>query len=98
MDRHGFTGTYEGVKRYVRRLRGTQSPEARTIIETASGEETQVDYGNGPMVRDAGAGKYRRTRLFVFTLGFSRKCIRLLVFHSAVRDWVARPNSWCWTT
>ena len=31
---------------------------------TASGEETQVDYGTGPMVRDAGAGKYRRTRLF----------------------------------
>jgi len=64
VDRHGFTGAYESVKRYVRKLRGTQSPEARAIIQTAPGEEAQVDYGTGPMVRDAQSGKYRRTRLF----------------------------------
>jgi len=28
-----------------------------------------VDYGTGPMVRDPHSGKYRRTRLFVLTLG-----------------------------
>jgi hypothetical protein len=78
VDRYGFTGAYESVKRYVRKLRGTQQPEARAIIQTAPGEESQVDYGAGPMVRDAQSGKYRRTRLFVLTLGFSRKCVRLL--------------------
>ena len=31
-------------------------------------EEAQVDYGDGPMVRDPQTGKYRRTRLFVLTL------------------------------
>jgi len=87
VDQHGFTGAYESVKRYVRKLRGTQSPEARAIIQTAPGEESQVDYGTGPMVRDAQTGKYRRTRLFVLTLGFSRKCVRLLCFHSGARVW-----------
>jgi transposase len=87
VDRHGFSGAYGSVKRYVRKLRGTQSPEARAVIQTAPGEEAQVDYGTGPLVRDAQTGKYRRTRLFVLTLGFSRKCIRLLVFHSGTRIW-----------
>ena len=32
VDRHGFTGSYESVKRYARKLRGTQSPEACGII------------------------------------------------------------------
>jgi transposase len=87
VDRYGFTGAYESVKRYVRKLRGTQQPEARAIIQTAPGEESQVDYGTGPMVRDTQSGKYRRTRLFVLTLGFSRKCVRLLCFHSSARIW-----------
>ena len=51
------------------------------------GEETQVDYGAGPMVRDPATGRYRRTRLFVLTLGYSRKCIRLLVFRSSSQAW-----------
>jgi hypothetical protein len=38
------------------------------------------------MVRDA-AGTYRRTRLFVLTLGYSRKSIRLLSFRSSSRIW-----------
>jgi transposase len=87
VDRHGFAGAYESVKRYVRKLRGASSPEARAIIETAPGEEAQVDYGTGPMVRHAQTGKYRRTRLFVLTLGFSRKCVRLLSFQSSTRIW-----------
>jgi transposase len=83
----GFTGSYQTVKRYVRTLRGKQSPEARVVIQTAPGEEAQVDYGSGPMVRDPLSGKYRRTRLFVMTLGYSRKCVRLLTFCSSTRIW-----------
>jgi hypothetical protein len=33
------------------------------------------------------SGKYRRTRLFVMTLGYSRKSVRLLVFRSSARVW-----------
>ena len=47
----------------MRKLRGAVSPEARAIIQTQPGEECQVDYGTGPMVRDPDSGKYRRTRL-----------------------------------
>ena len=39
------------------------------------------------MVRHPGTGKYRRTRLFVFTLGYSRKSVRLLTFTSSTRRW-----------
>lgn len=87
VDQSGFTGAYESVKRYVRKLRGTRSPEPRAVILTAPGEEAQVDYGTGPMVRDPQSGKYRRTRLFVMTLGCSRKAVRLLVFESSTRTW-----------
>ena len=39
------------------------------------------------MVRDPQSGKYRRTRLFVLTLGYSRKSVRLLVFRSSSQTW-----------
>jgi len=87
VDRHGFTGAYESVKRLVRKLRGPSSPEARAVITTAPGEEAQVDYGTGPTIRDPNTGKYRRSRLFVLTLGYSRKCVRLLTFQSSTRIW-----------
>jgi hypothetical protein len=87
VDRHGFAGGYQSIKRFVRKLRGATSPEARVIIETSPGEESQVDYGAGPMVRDPDTGKYRRTWLFVLTLGCSRKSVRLLVFRSSTRAW-----------
>ena len=87
VDGHGFTSSYQSVQRFVRKLRGAVSPEARVIIETRPGEECQVDYGTGPMVRDPDSGKYRRTRLFVMTLGCSRKSVRLLVFRSSTRVW-----------
>ena len=64
------------------KLRGAVSAEARVIIETKPGEEGQVDYGTGPMVRDPDSGKIpTHARLFVLTLGCSRRgSVRLLVF------------------
>ena len=87
VDGHGFTAGYQSVKRFIQKLRGSPTPEARVVIETAPGEEAQVDYGSGPMVRDPDSGRYRRTRLFVPTLGHSRKSVRLLVFRSSTRVW-----------
>jgi transposase len=87
VDAHGFPAGYASVMRFVRPLRGAAAPEAHAIIQTAPGEEGQVDYGQGPMVRHPATGKYRRTRLFVFTLGYSRKSVRLLTFRSSTRTW-----------
>ncbi len=84
---HGFAGSYQTVKRFARKLRGPQRPEAAGIILTVAGEEAQVDYGSGPMVRHPQSGQYRRTRLFVLTLGYSRKSVRLLAWRSSARIW-----------
>ena len=80
VDDHSSTGSYQSVRRFVRKHAGP-------VIATPPGEEAQVDYGAGPLVRDPQSGKYRRTRLFVLTLGFSRKCVRLLCFQSSARTW-----------
>jgi transposase len=88
VDHHGFDGRYASVRRFVGRLRVT-TPEPAGIIETAPGEEAQVDYGEGPMVRDPVRGKYKRTRLFVLTLGYSRKSVRLLTWRSSSQRWAA---------
>jgi hypothetical protein len=69
---HGFGGSYQSVKRFVGKLQASRPPEARVVMETAAGETSQVDYGTGPMVRDPQTRKYRRTRLFVLTLGYCR--------------------------
>jgi transposase len=87
VDDHGFTGGYQSVRRFVGKLQGSSSLEARVVIITAPGEEAQVDYGSGPMVREPQTGKYRRTRLFVLTLGCSRKSVRFLAFRSSARIW-----------
>jgi transposase len=87
VDTCGFASGYQSVRRFVSKLQGGQSSEACAVIETAPGEEAQVDYGDGPMVRDPQSGKYRRARLFVLTLGYSRKSVRLLVFRSSSQTW-----------
>ena len=87
VSEYGFASSYQSVQRFVRKRRGTQTPEARVVIVTAPGQEAQVDYGTGPMVRDPESRKYRRTRLFVMTLGCSRKSVRLLTFRSSSRIW-----------
>jgi transposase len=88
VDDHGFEAAYASVKRFVRRLREQASPgEAHPVITTEPGLEAQVDYGDGPMVLDRATGKYRRTRLFAFTLGCSRKAVWLLTPTSSSEIW-----------
>lgn len=41
VDLCGFSAGYQSVRRFVRKLQGSPSPEARVVIETAPGE----DYG-----------------------------------------------------
>jgi len=87
VSQYGFERGYQSVKRFANKIRPSQVLQAQPVIVTAPGEEAQVDYGTGPMVRDPQTGKYRRTRLFVLTLGYSRKSVRLLIFRSSSRTW-----------
>ena len=66
-----YTGGYESVKRFVRVVSSATALPFRRI-ETAPGEEMQVDFGQGAPVIDA-AGKRRRPHLFRATLSYSRK-------------------------
>jgi transposase len=69
---HAFPGRYNTVKRFVHALSaGAPLPFRR--IETAAGEEMQVDFGLGAPVIDPTTGKRRRPHLFRATLSFSRK-------------------------
>jgi integrase/recombinase XerD len=86
VGQHGFAAGYASVQRFVKTLHAA-TPAAHPVIVTAPGEEAQVDYGEGAMVRDPTTGKYRRTRLFVLTLGYSRKCVRLVTWKSSTRIW-----------
>ena len=89
VDDHRFPARYASVRRFVATLRGATPPEARVVIPTSPGQEGQVDYGDGPMVRWPETGKYRRTRLFLLTLGCSRKAVRLLAGSRAPRSGVS---------
>jgi transposase len=51
VDGHGFPARYASVRRFVVALRRRTPVDARVVITTAPGEEAQVDYGDGPMVR-----------------------------------------------
>ena len=67
----GYEGSYESVKRYVRKLDlASEIPFRR--MEKLPGEECQVDYGAGAWVVDE-QGKRRKTHLFRITLSYSRK-------------------------
>lgn len=66
-----FTGSYQSVKRFVRRLRRTD-PKLVQRIEVQPGEEVQVDFGTGPTLVQAD-GKKRKTWIFRLVLSYSRK-------------------------
>ncbi|MHC4229797.1 MAG: IS21 family transposase [Planctomycetota bacterium] len=68
---HGFTGSYQSVKRYVHKLRQAD-PKLVYRIEVAPAEEVQVDFGTGPTLITP-EGKRRKTWIFRIVLSHSRK-------------------------
>ena len=68
---HGFAGSYQSVKRSVRRL-SARLPLPVRRMESAPGEQMQLDFGQGAWVLVDG-GKRRRPHLFRAVLSHSRK-------------------------
>jgi transposase len=86
VQHHGFEGRYNAVKRFARKL----TPPEKWVscrFETGPGEEAQVDYGEGARTLDPVTGRYRRPRLFIMTLGYSRHCFRKVVWNSSSEVW-----------
>jgi transposase len=85
VERHDFTHQYNSVKRFVRALK-RREPERFDVLESAPGEEAQVDLGLGALTRAAN-GKYRRPWLFVMTLKYSGKSFRQVVWKADQATW-----------
>ena len=80
-----YPGSYDSVKRYVRKLRA-KTPAIFARIETPPGEEAQVDFGAGaPTLKN---GKYRKPWLFVMTLSNSRKSYQECVWGQDVETFI----------
>jgi len=88
VDDHGFRASYQSVKRFVGRLRDHTVSEACAVIVNAAWRRASGRLRHRPMVRDPHTGRYRRTRMLVLTLGYSRKAVHLLTFTSGTQTWV----------
>jgi transposase len=71
-QQHGYTGSYQTVKRFVHPLRETESLAARASVrfETPPGLQSQIDWGQATITFRSG----RAIRhFFLLTLGYSRR-------------------------
>jgi transposase len=71
VQEHGFSNSYESVKRFVRKLRAAQ-PQAVCRLECQPGEELQLDFGLGAPIQQPD-GKTRRSWVLRMVLSYSRK-------------------------
>ena len=85
VERFAFTHKYNSVKRFVRGLR-KEDPKQFDRLEFLPGEEAQVDYGTGAKTLHS-TGKYRKTRLFIMTLKYSKRSFRKVVWQSSKETW-----------
>jgi transposase len=89
VDLHGFTAAYNSVKRFAAKLRHKE-PEQFDRLSFLPGEEMQVDYGEGAptlVPGTADAPRYKKPRLFVATLRYSRRSFRRVVWKSSQQVW-----------
>lgn len=87
-DEDAFGGSYHSVYRFIRRA----APSARKAfvrMETAAGEEAQVDFGYAGLFVDPSSGQTRRAWVFVMVLSHSRHQYAELVFDQRVETWIA---------
>jgi hypothetical protein len=87
VDTYGFSDKYASVKRFVRKVRGSSTPEARVVIATAPrrGSSGRLrHWSDGARPENRPVPSYAVIRA---DTGYSRKSVRLLVFHSSARIW-----------
>lgn len=80
-----FTGSYQSVKRFVRRL-ASRMPLPFRRMECAAGQEVQVDFGQGAWVLVN--GKRKRPHLFRMVLSHSRKGYSEVVWQQTTESFV----------
>lgn len=80
-----FQGSYDSVKRYVRKIKH-RTPELYARIETPPGYEAQIDFGEGASTLQD--GKYKVPWVFVMTLSNSRKSYEEVVTGQDVETFI----------
>lgn len=83
---HAYIGSYDSVKRFVRRL-GTGTPLPMRRMECGPGIEAQIDFGTGAPIIGLD-GKRRKTHVFRIVLSHSRKAYSEVVFRQTTDDFL----------
>lgn len=77
---HAFRGSYQSVKRYVRKLTLGDGTQRVYRMECQPGEELQIDYGTGYWLKNQ-KGQKRKAHVLRLTLSFSRKSYSEVMLH-----------------
>ena len=85
---HGFTGSYDSVQRFVKKIKDKLSITITTILEFKPGECAQVDFGAGPKLINEITGEIIPTWIFVMVLAWSRHLYAEIVLHQDVETWL----------
>lgn len=85
---HGFTGSYDSVQRFVKKIRDKLSILPTTILNFKPSESAQVDFGAGPKITDSLTGECVSTWIFVMVLSWSRHQYAEIVLHQDVETWL----------
>lgn len=86
-----FAGSYDAVKRLVRRLRRAEAVRPSDVairVETDAGEVAQVDFGYVGYLFDPETRVTRKAWVFVMVLGYSRHQFARVVFDQRSETWL----------
>jgi transposase len=87
LKERGYAGSYSSIRRFVHTLEPRQ-PEVTGRVETAPGEEAQVDFGYAGRMLDPHTGVLRKAWAFVMVLGWSRHMFVEFVWDQTVATWL----------
>jgi len=91
---HDFAGSYESVKRFVRRIRSTRPLPFRRM-ECEPGAEAQIDFGTGAPIITA-EGKRKKSHVFRIVLSHSRKAYSEVVFRQTTDNFLSCIENALW--
>lgn len=86
---HGFSGSYNAVQRFAKKVKDKLSTSMTTILDFKAGECAQVDFGAGPKFINETTGEVISTWIFVMVLAWSRHMYAEVVLHQDVETWLS---------
>ena len=86
--KYGFTGAYNCVQRLAKKIKDSAPSQASTVLDFSPGESAQVDFGQGPVIKDVMTGMEVKTWFFVMVLSWSRHQYAELVTNQTVQTWL----------